>query len=147
MKPIRILYFDDEKWLSETLQKNLQETYSQYQINLVSSIKQFIDELNGSEKYDLIIMDIMAPMSLVNENEEVKKLFSDSEIKGMSDGSNMGEVLFKKVRTIKPYSETPILFLSAKRMANIQDNYTAFLRKPEIVNVINDKIKYLIGDE
>jgi CheY-like chemotaxis protein len=145
MKPIRILYFDDEKWMSEILRKSLQETCSQYQINRVSTIQDFFEELESHEVYALIMLDILAPMSLLYGNESVLKHFSDSEIRDMSIGFNIGEVLHKKVRAIDRHAEIPILFYSAKPSISVQDARTAFIRKPEFANVIHDKIQSLLN--
>lgn len=145
MKPIRILYFDDEKWMSEILQKSLQETCSQYQINRVSTIQYFFEELESPFAYDLIILDVMAPMSLLYGNEDVLKHFTDSEIRNMAVDLNIGEVLFKKIREIEHYARTPILFYSAKPTIDIEDSKTAFIRKPEFADVIHDKIQSLLN--
>jgi CheY-like chemotaxis protein len=145
MKSIRILYFDDEKWMSGTLQKNLQETYPQYQIYRVSTIQLFLAELQSHERYDLIMLDIMAPMALITENDDVRKKFSITDINGMSDGLNIGEILYREVRAINWCSEIPVLFYSAKQKVNIQDSNTAFIRKPEFANVIHDKIQSLLN--
>lgn len=144
MRMIRILYFDDEKWLSVTLHKNLQESYPQYSVTRVGSIENFFDELESVNKFDVIMLDIMVPMSLIVENEKVRSRFTNVEIKAMAEGAKVGEILYQKVRKIKSYKSTPILFYSAKRTVNIQNYNTAFLRKPEFVEVIHEKIQLML---
>lgn len=144
METIKILYFDDEKWMSGTLQKNMQESYPQYEINRVGTIEGFFEELESSKKYDVIILDIMAPMSMILENEKVKNKFNNIEIQAMADGSNVGEILYQKIRSSEGYSSTPILFYSARRMFSIHGDNTAFLRKPVFAESIHEIIKSLL---
>lgn len=147
METIKILYFDDEKWLSETLQKNLMETYPQLQINRVDTIEKLLDELESANKYDLILLDIMAPMSMILDNVKIKKEFNSIEIQGMADGTNVGEILYQKIRKMVGYNTVPVLFYSAKRMTSIQGDNTAFLRKPEFAESLYNKIDSMIKKE
>jgi CheY-like chemotaxis protein len=145
MKTTRILYFDDEKWSTELLIKNLQDSYSEYRINYVENVERFLYELSFGTKYDLIVIDIMAAMSLILDNEKVKFQFTDNQIELMKDGLSAGEVFYEKIRQTKDYETIPILFYSAKRTTKINDPNTSFLRKPELVEDIHQKIQLMIN--
>lgn len=144
MNTIRILYFEDEKWQSETLKKNLQESYPCYLINVVSNVEDFLEEIYSLEKYAIIIIDIMAPMSMILDNYNVKIQFTNAQIQQMNDGLNIGEVLYEKTRKVKLHEKTPILFYTSKRGTKIKDPLTSFIQKPELANEIHNKIQELI---
>lgn len=145
MDTTKILYFDDEKWSTILLIKNLQDSYPEYQITYVENVENFLYELSSGKEYNLIVIDIMAPMSLVLDNENVYAQFTGNQIELMKDGLSAGEVFYEKIRKIKDYELTPILFYSAKRASKIKDLNTAFLRKPELVEDIHQKIQSMIN--
>jgi CheY-like chemotaxis protein len=145
MKTTRILYFDDENWNSEPLIKNIEDSYPEYQIKYVENVENFLYEISTGTKYDLIIIDIMAPMVLILDNENVRSQFTDNQIEFMKEGLSAGEVFYEKIRRTKDYESIPILFYSAKRASSISDPNTSFLRKPELVEDIHQKIQLMIN--
>jgi CheY-like chemotaxis protein len=147
MSTIKVLFFDDEDWYSKTLQRNLQDNFDNYSITRVSNIESFLQEITSDFVYDLFIMDIMIPIQLVEDDESIRKKFTNSQIKKMNNGFNVGEVLYEKIRDIKKYSTTPILFFSNKKSLSLSTNYTsvAFLKKPELAKNINEKILELLN--
>jgi len=151
----KILFFDDEKRIAEILQKNL-ELYG-YEVTLVSTISEFFAEINNiAVKYNLVLMDIMAPMP----NADEMQWFSKSEIENMNEGisigeiladkirtgneTNVGEVLAEKIRGIAKYANVPILFYSAKGRVKEYSN-AKFLPKPALAKDIVEEIKKLLS--
>ena len=144
MNTVRVLYFEDEKWQSDTIQKNLEESYPCYLIKVVSNVEDFLKEIYSFEEYAIIMIDIMAPMSMILDNNNVKIHFTNAQIQQMNNGLNIGEVLYEKTRKVKLHKKTPILFYSSKRGTNIKDPLTSFIQKPLLVIDIHEKIQELI---
>ena len=141
MKNKHILFFDDEKFTSESLIKNLVDNYG-YNIHHVSQLKLLFDELH-TKHYDLIILDIMAP---IPDNIQEKTLFSEAEIIKMCDGSNTGVVVAEKIWSLEEYSNVPILFITAKRTKpNLSKPKTSIIRKPELAAIISEEIQKLLA--
>jgi DNA-binding response OmpR family regulator len=162
----KILFFDDERRIAEVLQKNL-ELYD-YEVTLVSTIGDFFVEINNlAITYDLIIMDIMAPLPDGND----VKWFSESEINNMDGGirsgeviadkirnsnepeyvamnlsSSIGEVLADKIRGIVRYANVPILFYSAKGSVKSFSN-AIYLSKPTLARDIVKEISVLLKNK
>lgn len=135
----KILFFDDEKGIAEILQKNL-ELFN-YDVKLVSTISELFAEINNTNiTYNLMLMDIMAPMP--NSNE--KNMFSSLELSNMDNGIRIGEIFVDKIRCIGKYSNVPILFYSAKGSVKSYPN-TKFLPKPALAKDIVEEIKTLLG--
>jgi CheY-like chemotaxis protein len=141
MKNKRILFFDDEKFTSESLIKNLVDNYG-YNIHYVSKLTLLFDELH-TKHYDLIILDIMAP---IPDNMQEKALFSEAEIMKMCEGSNTGVVVAEKIWSLEEYLDIPILFITAKRVRpNFTKPKTAIIRKPELAATISEEIQKLLA--
>ncbi|MDR2815528.1 MAG: hypothetical protein LBB62_02335 [Proteiniphilum sp.] len=160
---VKILFFDDEKRIAETLQKNL-ELFN-YEVKLVSTITDFVAEINNATvTYDLLLMDIMAPMpSEMEKNwfnpEELNHMekglktgqvlvdkiryFNAHDLKSMNRGSNVGEVLTEKVRGIAKYVNVPVLFYSAKSSVKEFPN-AKLITKPALARDIVDAIESLL---
>lgn len=161
---IKILFFDDEKRIAEVLQKNLE--LFDLDIKLVSTISEFLAEINkATVTYDLLLMDIMAPMPSEEEkkwftNEEIGHMgkglntgvvlidkirnFSQEDFASMSFGTNLGEILADKVRGTAQYADIPVLFYTAKSSVKQFPN-AKLLTKPalakDILNEINELLK------
>jgi CheY-like chemotaxis protein len=158
----KILFFDDEKRIAEILQKNL-ELFG-YDVKLVSTISEFVAEINETtETYDLLLMDIMAPMP----SEEERNLFTDDELDhmerglntgvvlidkirvnadtlaSMNFGLNVGEVLTERARGITRYTNIPVLFYSAKSRVKQFPN-SKLITKPALAKDIINEIKQLL---
>lgn len=135
----KILFFDDEKNIAETLQKNL-ELFN-YDVVLVSSISELFAQIeNAATNYDLVLMDIMAPVP--SENEE-KCRFSPLELSNMSNGIRVGEILVDKIRSNQKYTNLPVLFYSARD--NVKEYTNAkFIKKPALAKNIVEEIEKLL---
>jgi CheY-like chemotaxis protein len=158
----KILFFDDEQGIA-VVQKNL-ELFG-YDVKLVSTISEFFAEINKTTvTYDLLLMDIMAPMP----SEEEKKRFTDDEIAhmdaglstgvvlidkirnfsqsdnvSMCSGANVGEVLANKVGGIARYVNIPVLFYSAKSSVKQFPNMK-LITKPALAKNIVEEIEALL---
>ncbi|MCL2682224.1 MAG: hypothetical protein FWE63_01905 [Bacteroidales bacterium] len=140
----RILYFDDED-IAETMQKNLE--LFDFDVILVSTITDFFEKIDSNNVYDLLLMDIMAP---VPSSDDEKNKFSRNELSNMeeAEGRNVGEVLAYKITNMPKYSNTPVLFYSARAYVNTERYKKArHIRKPELAETIVEEIKNLLKSE
>lgn len=142
-KKKRVLYFDDESFISMALVKSLK--FYDWDITFVDEINKLFKELKD-HKFDIIIMDIMAPVPEI-QNDFV--CFTNAEINEMDEGMNTGVVLAKKIwRDID--SNLPILFLSARRLDTIlllpSNNRFDYIRKPVLVDDLNLILKELLSE-
>jgi len=159
----KILFFDDEKTIAETLKKNLE--LFDFDVTLVSTISEFFAEINKTNvTYDLLLMDIMAPLPSKEEikwftEEEINHMsqgsntgvvlidiirgFSNEEIVSMNLGYNVGEVLTNKVRGTNKYSNIPVLFYTAKNSVKQFAN-AKLITKPALAKDIVEEIKALL---
>ena len=149
----KILFFDDEPFLTKMLIDNLQKNYNwnkdKYgEITNVSTANELFDKIKDeSIKYDLIILDIMVPMDQVL-TDQIKNnhLFSEEEINRMQEGDNTGVVFAEKLRSMSNYKDIPILFLSARiRPSEIIDNNTYYLEKPIFAKDVSEKMKQMLN--
>ena len=146
MENAKILFFDDDKYLGDIFQKSLIDIYK-HDVAFLSEIPEFFAAIESNVQYDLFILDIMIPLidgtgkSISEEN-----FFSKEEISETKQGLNTGEILFKKIRAIEKYKQTPILFYTAKRALETigKDPNVHFIQKPVLVKEINNKIKELL---
>ena len=139
----KILFFDDEEFLSGLLIKNLRNNF-QLNITSVSGIEPFLKEIeNVSIVYSLFIMDIMAPLPI---EVIAKNKFTPEEIKEMDDGMNTGFVLAKKIWALQKYKDAHIIFLSARdiEIPKEYEHLSTCFRKPEKASVIANKINEIL---
>ena len=126
----KILYIDDEIYITHSLCKNLTSIYG-FKVDLITDYRKFENELQKG--YDCIMLDVMMPI--------LPSFFTTDELLTIKSESKVGVVLFNKIR--KLYPKIPILFYSA--ISSIEcDEYSAFLRKPELAKNIADNLKLLI---
>lgn len=142
MNDSKILFFDDEALTSESLVRNLCNNYS-YDIVYVSSIFDFIDKLT-SEKFSLLMIDVMAPVPA-----DLEALgFNKEEIADINatGGMNVGVVLASRVWRIDDYAQVPVIFLTAKSSFQLprKDN-CCILRKPMLAKNISQEIDRLMN--
>lgn len=147
-KKNKVLYFDDEPFVSEKLAQSLK--LLGWDITFVSEINDVFEELYNNE-YNIIILDIIAPIP-EKKNDYVK--FTHREIKRMDNKYNTGIVLAKKIWEIDNgrFKDKPILFLSAKMSPDIQQFISEgkkcyCIRKPELARIISSKIQELIDNK
>ena len=142
MNKKKILFFDDED-IAETLQKNLE--LFDYDVTLASNITAFFDKVDSSKVYDLVIMDIMAPMP---SSDEERNKFTKDELLNMAGGHRIGEILADKITNMSKYSNIPVLFYSARANVNTERYKKAkHIRKPELAKTIVDEINNLLKPE
>ena len=134
----RILFFDDEEMIAKTMQNNLK--LFGFDITLISSIGGFLEEIKSNTDYDLVIMDVMAPMP----SDDIKKSFTAIEISNMANGIKVGEVLMSKIRKVDKYANIPILIYSARPESKAFKN-SKYIRKPDLARNINDEIENLLN--
>lgn len=144
IKNKRILFFNDEPFISISLVHGL--SLFGWEVTLVSEAEDLFRELKNNQ-YDVIIMDIMAPIPPL-ENEHVK--FTQKEIDEMDGGINTGVVLAKKLLSKAEYANTPILFLSARRNPLLENhelnNYKChYIRKPALASDICNALQDLLN--
>ena len=143
----RILFFDDEPFISSYLFKNLQENYGwkgNKEIIFVSTIEELLEQINNNDVcYDLFILDIMVP----TPSDGLKKLFTQHELDAMNSGMSFGLVIAKKIRQKLCYKNVPVLYLSARTIPPIPDSekgYTAYMRKPVSPEEISRKMNEIL---
>lgn len=137
----RILFFDDELYLSEFLIINLRDNFKWKNIKCVSSVGDFFDVItNKNNHYDLFIMDVMSPVSQTERNN-----LSNDEIRKIENGMSTGLVLADKIWEINQYKDAPILFLSAKKITLPEGKKCAYFRKLESAQNVSDKMKELLN--
>ena len=142
----RILFFDDELFITKMLIENLRKNYDwckdkHGEITFVSTAKELFDKANNVKlKYDLFVLDIMVPIDQI----EKMTLFSKEEIERMQAGDNTGVVFAEKLRSMPKYNDVPILFLSARiQPSNIMPN-SEYLEKPVFASVVSEKMKSML---
>lgn len=140
----RILHFDDELFITSALAQSLK--LCGWDVTLVSDVDDLFRELKNKQ-YDAIIMDIMTPLPSAN-NPYIT--FTKQELDEMNHGLNTGVVLVKKIIKLPIYENIPILFLSARQnpIPNNPEFYHIrcdFLRKPELVTIVDEKLKQLLN--
>lgn len=144
-KKKRILYFDDEPFISTALAQNL-ELFG-WNVTLVSKAEDLFGKL--SEPFDVIILDIMAPIP----DKRIESIeFNKKEIQQMDKGRNTGIVFATKIWDINNQElvNMPILFLSARKQPESINTFQkegrkcACLRKPELVKTIHKKLEELL---
>lgn len=143
----KILFFDDDSFITQILAQNLEVIG--WEVTLVSEINDLFSNLK-KRRFDIIILDIMAPIPKAN-NEYVN--FTKDEIAEMDEAMNTGVVAAKKIWDIenKKYKNIPILFLSAKKdprpeNPELQTDKCDYLRQPELVSTINEKLEKLMNN-
>lgn len=143
----RILFFDDEPFVTGMLIENLQKNYGWNKDNLgeitfVSAPMELFGKADDKNiQYDLFVLDIMVPI------DQIKGMprFSKEEIDRMQNGDNTGVVFAEHIRKIESYKNTPILFLSARiQPSNTMDN-TGYLEKPIFASDFSEKMKKMLG--
>lgn len=139
----RVLYFDDEPYITRALAQNLESF--EWNVTLVSEIDELFKKLK-TRQFDTIIMDIMAPIP----NKENKYInFSQLEIDEMDMGRNAGIILAKKIW--KEFNKNiPILFLSARRNPipdepELQKHNCDHLRKPQLAHDVDEKLLNMLN--
>lgn len=142
----RILFFDDESFVTKMLISNLQINYGWNQNNLgeitfVSTPKELFDKVNEKVKYDLYVLDIMVPIELINKTD----LFSKGEIDKMQKGDNTGVVIAEKIKEITGDKKVPVLFLSARMQPSKMEENTDYIEKPAYALDISEKMKKLLN--
>lgn len=141
-----VLYFDDESSISSALAQNL-ELFN-WNVTLVSKTDFLFEKLNN-DFYDILILDIMAP---VPKQKNKYVVFEKKEMVEMEDGMNTGIVIAKKIWEMEKYKDIPILFLSARQRPDSINTFIKkgkkcdCLRKPERSETINEIIEKLINE-
>lgn len=138
----KILFFDDETFISSFIIRNLQDLYGwnssqEGDIKYVSSVTDLLNEINSTTIYDLFILDIMTGMP----HWQLFPEFTTDELQRMNNGMNFGIVMAYKIRNIEKYKSTPIIFLSARNIPNLDMEKIAYLRKPISANVLDEQMK------
>lgn len=137
----KILYFDDEPFLSKCLVDSLKDDWD---VTFVKCVDELFKELNR-HKFDILILDIMAP---IPEMEYPYVSFTNREIEEMDEGINTGVVLAEKIWT-EIDGNYIILFLTARRVDTISQlsrNYKYdYIRKPVLISDLNIKLESMIN--
>lgn len=146
MESKRILFFDDEPFITKMLINNLQVNFGWNKENLgeitfVSTPEELFDKVYGAILYDLFVLDIMVPI----DQTEKMTLFSKEELDRMQLGDNTGIVFAEKIRSIDKYRNVPILFLSARMESSKPMTNSAYLEKPRFASEISDILKNILN--
>lgn len=145
----KILFFDDDKFITEYLIRNLKEnwgwdTANNREITLITDTDEMLKEIyTGSKsdrKYDLFILDIMAPLPSEGNEHITKK---DREA---MDRLNTGIVIARKIREQERYKDVPIIYLSAKRITDIDSiKGDSYFRKPVSARELSGEMEALLN--
>lgn len=145
-KKKRVLFFDDEPFISKALANSL--TLFEWDVTFVDNINDLFKELKNNS-FDILLLDIMAP---IPEMENSNVSFSEKEINEMDNGMNTGIVLARKIWEFN--NNIPILFLTAIAVEHQQESINHFtdegktcycLRKPEPAIKVQDTLNQLLN--
>ena len=145
MNEKKILFFDDEVLPSENLIRNLVTNYG-HQITCVSTVADFMEELT-KEKYSLLIIDVMAPIT--SNIETLGFTNKESESIKKQEGLITGIVLAERVWRESGYENIPIIFFTAKApfKLNYKENRKIrILQKPVLAKNFSKEINELIEE-
>lgn len=140
----KILFFDDDKFITEYLIRNLKEnwewnTEQDREITLITNTDEMLKEIYSDRKYDLFILDIMAPLP-AEGNEHI----TNKDIEAM-DRLNTGIVIARKIREQERYKNVPIIYLSAKHITNIESiKGDSYFRKPVSARELSEAMERLL---
>ncbi len=139
----RILFFDDEPFITKLLIDNLQNNHGWSKDNLgeITFVSKPEDVIGKAKKtiYDLFVLDIMVPIDQIG-----KDIFTYEEIGRMQNGDNTGVVIAEKIRSMNNYDKVPILFLSARIQPSQKMDNTDYIEKPAFASVVSEKMKTLL---
>ncbi len=141
----KVLFFDDEPFISGALAQTLQ--FYEWDVKLVSEINELFKIIKETkEHYDIVILDIMAPIPDKN-NSYID--FKKNEIEDMNKGMSTGIVLAKRIWSISQYEQIPILFLSAKSNPiqsdkELEAKNCDYLRKPALASDVSEKLEEML---
>jgi CheY-like chemotaxis protein len=144
----KILFFDDESFISQYLVNNLVENYGwngEKEIVFAHSVVELLEHINEvNESYALFVLDVMAPIPPNPLDFFTKKELKQLDMRG---GINTGIVIANKIRSIDRYRRVPILYLSARTIPQIPESeagYTSYLGKPVSARVLSDRMEELL---
>lgn len=143
----KILFFDDDSFITKWLINNLKENYgwnkaNETEIIFCAELDQLLVEINDKNKqYDLFVLDIMSP----EPSGDLRNAFTEEELLRMNGGMSTGIVMKDKIRQQERYKNVPILYLSARLVpAQYLDKITIHIRKPESAEVISQTMSELL---
>lgn len=141
----KVLYFDDEPFITEALARSL-ELFG-WDVIQVSEIDDLFKELK-TRQFDIVILDLMAPIPN-QKNKYVNFAMSEIDEMKLSRGTNVGIILAKKIWK-EVNTDTPILFLSAKRNPipeepELEQFKCDYLRKPQLARTVDDMLRVLLN--
>lgn len=140
----KILFFDDEPFISKYLVQSLNEHFGWEDISFISTTDELINEVtNENVTYDLFVLDVMAPMP----SDNLTNIFTQVELNKMDEGRSVGVVMAEKIRENKKYLNVPIVFLTA-RIIHIPDTIRGksdYLRKPISPEELSNKMEKLLN--
>ena len=143
---IKLLFFDDDPITVKSLTLNLNKMG--WSVKYVIDIDTLFYELSLNH-YDILILDLVAPIPVIEECKYVN--FEESDIDEMGDdGTLTGVVLAKKIWAIDEYKEIPVLFHSARCSPipgdnELQNGKCSFIRKPEFAIGIDKKLREMLN--
>lgn len=144
----KILFFDDEPFYVNLLIDNLKLNHGwtankKGEIIFISNPVDMIEEINSNNQYDLFVLDIMVSFKGI----EKIGIFGKDELRRINRDNNMGILIAEKIRAIKKYAETPIIFLSAKGSREIPSSLGApigYLTKPTHALYLSKKMEEML---
>lgn len=141
----RILFFDDEPFITGYLIHSLRDIYGwkgDKEITFVSTSDELLYEIvNNAKEYDLFVLDVMAPLPSIGFRDFLTK---EERIK-MDNGMSTGLVVAEMIRKIT--EKAPVLFLSARNIPPIPEcerGFTAYIRKPASPEEVSRKMNELM---
>lgn len=145
----KILFFDDEPFITMYIIKNLQENYGwkgDKEITFVSTVDELLDEIIHNDRtYNLFVLDVMASASM--PSKKIMEYFLQEELNDGFYGMSIGLVLAKKIRGMEKYKNVPILFYTARRIPPIPESekeITTYIMKPASAGEISLKMNDLL---
>lgn len=145
----KVLFFDNETFVVKSLCLSLTSFFN-WEVKVVASIDELFYELKQDDvHYDILMLDIMAPLPKTNEEHVT---FNEAELVEMEDGLRTSVVLAKKIwKSLPNYKDHPILFLSARSNPIPNDKTLKghkncdYLRKPQFAKDIDAKLRELLS--
>ena len=126
----KLLFLDDDRSAQHYMVESLKLFYD-YQVDWPEKLDDVVSMVERNN-YDIVILDIMMP---------IPADWTDEEKEQAEAGESSGLVLFKKIRKARP--NLPILIYSA-RACDIVDRKYDYIRKPENIQTITDKLNELL---
>ena len=136
MEKKKVLFFDDEKWFTDYHEKLM--VNEQFEVTVVNTPSEFLCEIEGDDRFDLFILDIMVPLSIFKD-EDFNRI-TRPQRQRFHDGLSVGIVFHEILRKKPKYVNTPVIFYTSRADPLIPNS--RYLSKPSstksLIHLIKD---------